>query len=291
MRKKIFLIVALFCFAMSLAACGGNTTNNNQSANTSGTKTTVETKTSYDEFCAEYKLKVKSDNNVAPTLGAQKDCEFAGYSTHKETEQSTTGTLNIYGKVFNSTNTYNAYLTLSYNNVNLNSIFTHNKTTKDENKDDWYTNLKNFIETTNYASFTERKVSSFETFTLAVKTDVPNKPQGVHGTLESVDIKAIEDDSYNEETRKFGFTFYTENIYSYTNNGEKISNAVIVKYRATMRIENDEYNQLIANNPSFYVEMLINKVNHDSPNWSWKKTIVDTMTDEKITGADMSIEI
>lgn len=292
--KKKFLIIPLLCLGMGLTACGGvlisgNNQGNSSSETGTSTQIPVEVQTSFDKFVIAFKDVVKNDNNIAPELMSYKDCEFTGYTIKRDAEDANKGTLNMYGKVYNNTNTYNSYLTLSYADVALDSIFTQDKATEAENKAEWYTNMEDFIKTADYDYYIENKVQSFDDFNAAVKTIVPTTASQVHGKLESVDIKALNQGMHDEESEQYRFSFYTENIYCYTTGGQKISNATIMKMNITMDMTNQEYIEN-SNNPSYYVDKLIYCINNHDQNWGCKKTVVGVIETE-VNGADMGIEL
>lgn len=208
--KKIFLSIFLLCLTIFVAACSGVATEPNSP--TTPTTPTTTTPTTFESFCTAYNNIIKNDNNIAAEISSNKDCEFAGYSTKVVEENN--GTLNLYGKVFNNSRSYCFYITMTYNNVELNNIFTQNKT-----KAEWYANLENFIKATNYDTCVENKVINFTELNNAAKKYVPATTSEVMGSLNAVDIKALDEFYYDSEFNNYKFNIYTENIYTYTTGG------------------------------------------------------------------------
>lgn len=271
MKKKFML--PLICFGLGLTACGGKVNNTPQ-----------EVQNSFDKFCMTYKEMVKNDSNFAKDLLQYKDCEFTGYTIKKQTEN--VGTLNLHGKIFDDKNTYNSFLKLSYDNINIDSIFTQNSDNIEKNKMDWFDNLSKLITTANYSDYEENIVKSFDEFNNAAKVHIPQIAKEVKGSLESVEVKALDKGKYDSKYEQYRFNFITENLYKYKN--EK-KNATITKFNITLRMTNEEYNE-INENPSFYVDKFIYGSTVNKENLFLNKKVVDAI-DTTIYGADMGIEL
>lgn len=299
--KKYFLM-SLLCFGIALTSCFGKTAENNQENNNGITSTTSESEetpiteeTSFDRLCDTFKLLVKNNNAIASELGSNKECKYTGYTFKRDGEDESKGTLNIYGKVYNESNTYNSYLTLSYIDVALDNLFTQNKETKMQNRVDWYENINNFIQTANYGALTETKTNSFAEFDTAVAMFLPDTIREALGWLDSCEVKCLTSGRYNIDSGKYYNNVYTEDMYSWNKkltDGSiiKVNTAAIIKISIILTMSSDEYNSH-ADNPSYFIDKFIEYAQNSDNNLRVSKSIIDIIENDDINDADLGVEL
>ena len=270
MKSKVILFFVSTMTTLTLCSC-----NNNKPQ---------EVENSYDKLCIAYKELVKKNNYFAKDISQNKDCEFAGYTFKKQSE--TTMTLNLHGKIFDDKNAYNSFLKLSYDNVDIDSIFTKNSDDIEKNKLDLFDNLSNLISTVNYSSYDEEIVNSFEEFNNAATVHIPQLVKEVKGAKESVEVKALDKGVYDSKYEQYRFWFITENIYKYK---DEKRNATITRFYITLRMTNEKYDEL-SKNQSFFVDQFIYGCTVDKTDLFLNKKVVDSI-DTVLYGADMGVEI